>query len=1578
MICLIVFLLLLLQSPATNTASEDNNFPFSELKALQDLYYNTNGPYYWTWKQNGGKKWNFTEGNPNPCYEQWEGIECTSNCLGSSLCNVKNISLVDYNLTGVLSSSIGNFHELQWLNLRSNVINCPIPTEITNLTKLIVLDLSHNNLYGLVPVSVGQLINLEVLSLVNNILSGNISNSIGNLTNLQILRLGRNLLKSQIPQELGNLQRLTILDLAFNKLSGTVPESLMKLKELEILELSVNKLHGTVPRSIYHLPKLRQLDLYSNNLISGSIPVDIGNLTELRVLILGRNSFTGTIPDTLCALSKLEVLDLNANLFVGRLPVNITNLTKLRILYVAYNSLSGPIPPTLFKHLTELRVFALQYNYFEGKLPNSIIQHSSLLELFRVGYNELSGYLPDSIAFCKNLTYLNMRGNYFVGSIPAEYGNLRSLMAWYLFNNLMTGTIPSNITSLTNLADLELEYNTFSGTIPEAMGDLHRLMNLGLNDNFFHGSLPQSLGNMNNLLAATFQHNKFTATLPSVIARNWFNLEVLLLQNNLFSGSIDVIANMHNLTNINVSTNRFSGSFSHIMMDFPLLYSFDVSSNKFTGSLHHVFDQMPSLINKNVAHNQFSGNLNDIFVSGVLTLVDISDNIFSGTLPADVFNIMTLRTFAAVKNCLTGTLPTDVICNSKSLHTLALDGLHTAEHCQDRFFPAFPSISSYQLVGALKGSLPECLFSMSSLQTLHLSGNGFTGSIPANVVANQSLLDVSLSYNQLTGIIPDWMQEKVWKNLDVSFNKLNGVLKNTFAVPDNSTSLTMIVNRLSGDIPASLLTTEHIDMLQGNIFRCDASGMLGDASRSLPNADAEFSTYDCGSDSVNTAMYIWLIVIGSVLVGIIAVVAISNNICCTHERVIMEGEQPVRCPVGCSKFEKIAVNIQDQLRRCQSNIDTLLNIYKKNDHIIPSNGNEVKGQCENVQEEKDLNPMFLLGKSLTMIRTLVLRISAFSLFLLLPLYCILANSFSTHSHVYIWTVALAYLSGWVPAVAVFVIMVIFYIFLGSRLTHDSSFYLHRQHHSNSFDRLYSYIAFQHFTRADIKKFYVYVGIVLFDVVIVLAVNVAYVYTTTLSLSQSAILFVEITISLFKITWSSFVVSYVFSRMLKTRTRNCANDDEQTATANHHMIERLKFLSQLTIFNNIIAPFLADAFVDPDCFRYVINSQSSVTASYNTGICYIYDFVSADGNTLKLNCLLFVPTSISTTYNPPFVYSYQCSSALLNRFINVFIYRYLLTGVLLPLMRMLLLYLDDQYGIVDVPYRSFSNTMKKFEATNSRRQKVDVDVEENQQEKEIQLQTLVNNPAVVTTLNPILIEEQENIAAIEKGDTKIQEGNPTISVQAASEKLILQRVFNKEAIIIAIIGDFAVLLTFGLTFPPLAMMITVSIVSNTYYHQLTLSRMLTMLQVIIVKPVMTSSLHTELNLVQTLTLTPTLRWWYVSKATMQLLTPSEAESIFKRIIADCGGDLMQLFWPIIPSLAILSAVFIGAFLFDILGDEVGMLQALWILLVMGTMPLWIWCGEYLYFTYKNKCVQHQQQEQQDEVQEFEIQQHKELE
>lgn len=61
-----------------------------------------------------------------------------------------------------------------------------------------------------------------------------------------------------------------------------------------------------------------------------------------------------------------------------------------------------------------------------------------------------------------------------------------------------------------------------------------------------------------------------------------------------------------------------------------------------------------------------------------------------------------------------------------------------------------------------------------------------------------------------------------------------------------------------------------------------------------------------------------------------------------------------------------------------------------------------------------------------------------------------------------------------------------------------------------------------------------------------------------------------------------------------------------------------------------------------------------------------------------------------TYNPPFQYSYQCSSSLLTSFALVFILRFVLTGIVLPCVNISLKSLQEygyeRYGQCSVLYR----------------------------------------------------------------------------------------------------------------------------------------------------------------------------------------------------------------------------------------------------------------------------------------------------
>jgi Leucine-rich repeat (LRR) protein len=232
--------------------------------------------------------------------------------------------------------------------------------------------------------------------------------------------------------------------------------------------------------------------------------------------------------------------------------------------------------------------------------------------------------------------------------------------------------------------------------------------------------------------------------------------------------------------------------------------------------------------------------------------IDISGNRFTGTLPYDLFNTSTsLVLFAAVKNCITGSIP-ESICHCRSIRSLAMDGLHASGHCQSRIFPFLPQIiKTYQLKKDLPGSIPSCIYSMPSLKTLHLSGNGIKGSIPSSIVLGDKLTDLSLSHNLIKGTIPEALQQHQFSNLDLSFNQIGGTLMDDFAQYSvANSSLALQVNRLSGGIPQSLLNLNDISILQGNIFRCV------NGEDSLPQHDQYVDSYVCGSDAVNSAMFV--------------------------------------------------------------------------------------------------------------------------------------------------------------------------------------------------------------------------------------------------------------------------------------------------------------------------------------------------------------------------------------------------------------------------------------------------------------------------------------------------------------------------------------------------------------------------------------------------------------------------------------------------------------------------------------------------------------------------------------------------
>ena len=87
-----------------------SQFPPMELAVLQDLYNSGQGEG-WVYTSSG-MPWDFNQPNPNPCYENWAFINCSTSC------SIAEILFYDSNYIGTLPSSISNLTNLVSLGFK--------------------------------------------------------------------------------------------------------------------------------------------------------------------------------------------------------------------------------------------------------------------------------------------------------------------------------------------------------------------------------------------------------------------------------------------------------------------------------------------------------------------------------------------------------------------------------------------------------------------------------------------------------------------------------------------------------------------------------------------------------------------------------------------------------------------------------------------------------------------------------------------------------------------------------------------------------------------------------------------------------------------------------------------------------------------------------------------------------------------------------------------------------------------------------------------------------------------------------------------------------------------------------------------------------------------------------------------------------------------------------------------------------------------------------------------------------------------------------------------------------------------
>lgn len=509
-------------------------FPSSQLEALSDLYYATNGSNWIFWNCDNSSVWAFEEG-ANPCTENWCGITC-----------------------------------------------------YTDISSVKGLNLDSNNLSGTIPESISQLVDLETLDLGGDQIYGTIPSSIGLMRKLKLLSLSYCDFEGSLPDIFSEESNLQFLDLSYNALEGTVPISFKKLKDILIINLSNNKLYGKLTdwMTPKQLNQIITLDLRTN-MFSGSIPSET-NLTSMKGLYLSSNNFDKTIPDIFYHATNFSFLFLSNNFLIGTLPSSITN-SKVSYLLVDDNLLDGKINTYDWSVMTLLTELSLSTNYLTGPFPQTLCFPGYDKFMVNLGFNFLTGTLAYETCqqtLYRRIQYLILQGNFFTGPLHEilDISNVHRLEGLSLSNNELTGTIPSELfPRLPALIVLSLGSNCLSGTLPNEICvasylwgisveggstssncqvpiiDIPSLgMNAFVTRKSITGTIPACLFGLQTIRSIYLSGNRLTGTLPDINSSSLFNAS---LSYNALTGTIPTSWYGKDLALIDLSYNKLSGTF---------------------------------------------------------------------------------------------------------------------------------------------------------------------------------------------------------------------------------------------------------------------------------------------------------------------------------------------------------------------------------------------------------------------------------------------------------------------------------------------------------------------------------------------------------------------------------------------------------------------------------------------------------------------------------------------------------------------------------------------------------------------------------------------------------------------------------------------------------------------------------------------------------------------------------------------------------------------------------------------------------------------------------------------------------
>ncbi|KAG6639454.1 hypothetical protein CIPAW_10G101700 [Carya illinoinensis] len=397
------------------------------------------------------------------------------------------------------------------------------------------------------------------------------------------------ILTGSIPSEIGNLQNLETIGTSLNGFLGPIPFQIFNISRIQFISMAINKFSGHLPADMgLFLPKLEELYLGGNKL-SGIIPNSISNASQLTFIDLSVNSLSGIIPEVLGNLRLLKSLNLEFNnLTIGSQELSIffylSNCKDLRMISFAFNPLHSFLPNSVGNLSLSLQELFLNSCNIKGSIPAEIGNLSSLI-LLKLPNNKLKGPIPTTLGRLHMLQILSLPHNKLEGHILSDLCHLKSLYALHLENNKLFGHIPTCISNLTSLRSLCLGFNQLTSTIPLSLWSLTYLLHVDLSSNSLTGNLSLEIGNMKVLMILNLSRNQLLGDIPIAIG-----------------GLID-------LTDVSLAVNQLEGSIPESFGKLLSLEILDLSYNNLSGRIPKSLEALLHLKYLNVSFNNLRGKI---------------------------------------------------------------------------------------------------------------------------------------------------------------------------------------------------------------------------------------------------------------------------------------------------------------------------------------------------------------------------------------------------------------------------------------------------------------------------------------------------------------------------------------------------------------------------------------------------------------------------------------------------------------------------------------------------------------------------------------------------------------------------------------------------------------------------------------------------------------------------------------------------------------------------------------------------------------------------------------------------------